>query len=284
MKLVIIYKNSQGTVEISGDSSKSIRVTEVDGLGIAEREYITANVSGYDGQETISSRVLPRAVTLSVEICDEDVRASVSRVLRILSNPGWLYIEKGEVQRRIYCNQVKIPDPVRVLKGKIAKLAVQFVCDNPYFEDERESAVPLYVQTKNLSTPFTLPAVFGTTTMGAVIKNQGDCVIEPRIYINCPKELHNAETVIITNNTTGKKIVLEYAPCAEDKITVDIKNRKIESGITGNLLSNLSDDTFLGDFVLEKGINDLSVVVGDIQSAFTVECKYSNIYCEAVVV
>ncbi len=284
MQLIIRYKNSQGTVEISGDSAKSIRLTELDGLGIAEREYITANVSGYDGQETISSRALPRAVTLSIEICGGDISATVSKVLRILSNPGWLYIENGEIRRRIYCNQVKIPDPVRVLKGRIAKLAVQFVCDNPYFEDECESTVPLYVRTKNLSTPFTLPAVFGTTTMGAVIKNQGDCIIEPCIYINCPKELQNAETVIITNNTTGKKIVLEYAPCAEDKITVDIKNRKIESNIMGNLLSNLSDDTFLGDFVLEKGTNELSVVVGDIQSAFTVECKYSNIYCEAVIV
>lgn len=284
MQLVIKYKNSQGTVEISGNSAKSIRLIEIEGLGIAEREYITAFFSGYDGQETISSRALPRTVTLSAEICGEDISAIAAKTLQILSHPGWLYVENAEMCRRIYCNQVKIPDLVRVLKGRIAKLAVQFVCDNPYFEDERESTVSLYRQIKNLGTPFTLPAVFGTTIMGAVIKNQGDCVIEPCIYINCPKALPDAESVTITNNTTGKKIVFEYAPDNGDKITVDIKNRKITSSIAGNLLNNLSDDTFLGDFVLDKGINDLSVVVGNVQSEFTLECKYSNIYCEAVIV
>ncbi len=284
MQLVIKFKNSYGTFEISGNSSKSIRLEEIEGLGIVEREYITAYFAGYDGQETISSRALPRTVTLSAEICGEDITAIARKTLRILSKPGWLYVESGESCRRIYCNQVKIPDPVRVLKGRIAKLAVQFVCDNPYFEDECESTVPLYMRTKNLSTPFTLPAVFGSTIMGAVIKNQGDCVIEPCIFISCPKELTAAETVTITNNTTGKKLVLEYAPLAGDKITVDIKNRKIESSITGNLLNSLSEDTFLGDLILERGINDLSVIVGNVQSDFLVECKYSNLYCEAVIV
>ena len=284
MSLMIRYKNSLGTVEISGDSAKDIRLTAIDGLGIAEREYITAFFSGYDGQETVSSRALPRTVTLSAEICSRDISAIAAKTLRILNEPGWLYIEKGEISRRIYCNQAKIPDPTGILRGRIAEFAVQFVCDSPYFEDGCESTVPLYMRTKNLGTPFTLPAVFGTTVMGAVIKNQGDYDVEPRIYINCPKALQSAETVIITNNTTGAQIVLEYAPQAGDVITVDIKNRKIVSSFTGNLLNNLSDDTFLGDFVLERGLNDLSVVVGDIQSEFTVECKYSNIYCEAVIV
>lgn len=284
MALMIKYKNSLGTVEISGDSAKDIRLTAIDGLGIVEREYITAFFSGYDGQETVSSRALPRTVTLSAEISGRDISAIAAKTLRILREPGWLYIEKDEISRRIYCNQVKIPDPVGILRGRIAEFAVQFVCDNPYFEDGCESTVPLYMRTKNLSTPFTLPEVFGTTVMGAVIKNQGDCDIEPRIYIHCPKALQSAETVEITNNTTGVRIVLEYAPKAGDEITVDIKNRKIVSSITGNLLNNLSDDTFLGDFILDIGINDLSVIVGDIQSEFTVECKYSNIYCEAVIV
>ena len=284
MELMIKYKNSQGTVEISGNSANPIRLTDADGLGIVGREYIAAYYSGYDGQETVSSRALPRTVTLKAEICGNNISDIAAKSLRILKEPGWLYIKDGEIYRRIYCNQVIIPDPTRVLKGRIAGLVVQFVCDNPYFEDGCESTIPLYMRTKNLRTPFTLPTAFGTTVMGARVNNQGDCTIEPWIYIICPKELQNAETVIITNNTTGARIVLEYAPKAGDEITVDIKNRKIASSITGNLLNNLSDDTFLGDFILEKGVNDLSVFVGDVQSEFTVECKYSNIYCEAVIV
>ncbi len=280
----LIYKNNLGTVEISGNSASSIRLIEADGFGIAEREYITAVFAGYDGQETISSRALPRAITIKAEICGQDISAIARDTMKILIEPGWLHIENNEISRRIYCNQVKIPDPARVLKGKIAEFAVQFICDKPYFEDTFENAVALYMRTKNLSTPFTLPVVFGTTVMGAAIKNLGDYSIEPCIYIKCPKALQSAETVIITNNTTGARIVLEYAPKSGDEITVDIKNRKILSSITGNLLNNLSDDTFLGDFVLDIGINDLSVIVGDVQSEFTVECRYSNIYCEAVIV
>lgn len=283
MSLMIRYQNSQGTVEISGDTSKDIRLLQAEGLGLAESAYITAVFSGCDGQETISSHTLPRTVTLRAEICGGDISDITAKTLRILKDSGWLYIENGKTNRRIYCNQVKIPDPVRVLKGRICEFAVQFVCDSPYFEDGCESTVPLYMRTKNLTTPFTLPAVFGATVMGASVYNLGDRNIEPCIYINCPNELESVETVILTNNTTGAKIVLEYAPMADDRITVDIKNRKIVSSITGNLLNHLTDDTFLGDFVLEKGVNDLSVFVGDVQSAFTVECKYSNLYCEAVI-
>lgn len=284
MSVMIKYKNSYGTVDISGNSQNTIRLIDADGFGVADREYISAIYSGYDGQETVASRVLPRNITLRAEICDGDISDIAAKTLRILREPGWLYIQNDRMDRRIYCNQVKIPDPVRILKGRISELAVQFVCDNPYFEDGCERTVPLYMRTKELGTPFTLPAVFGTTIMGASVNNVGDFTIEPCIYINCPKELKNAETVILTNNTTGARIVLEYAPMAGDRITLDIKNRKIVSSFTGNLLNNLSDDTFLGDFVLVKGINDLSLFVGNVQSQFTVECKYSNIYCEAVIV
>lgn len=284
MDLSMMYKNSQGTVEMSGDSANDIRLIETDGLGIVNNGYIEAVFSGYDGQETISSRALPRTITLKAEICGENIVTIAAKALRVLREPGWLHIDTENIHRRIYCNQIKIPDPVRILKGRIAELAVQFLCDNPYFEDGCESIVPLYLRTKNLSTPFTLPTMFGTTVMGASVDNRGDSAVEPCIYINCPKELKDAETVIITNNTTGTRIVLEYAPTANDRITVDIKNRKVASSITGNLLNNLSDDTFLGDFVLEKGVNNLEVFVGNAESEFTVECKYSNLYCEAVIV
>jgi hypothetical protein len=278
------FKNSLGTVEISGNSENSIRLLDADGLGIADREYIAAIFSGYDGQETISSRMLPRTVTVRAEICGGDITDIAAKTLRILNEPGWLYIKNGKTHRRIYCNQVKIPDPVRILKGRISEFAVQWVCDNPYFEDYCPSTVPLYMRTKKLSTPFTLPTAFGTTVTGALVNNIGDCDIEPCIYINCPKKLQNSETVILTNNTTGARIVLAYAPKEGDRITLDIKNRKIMSSITGNLLSNLSDDTFLGDFVLVKGTNDLSVFVGNTELNYTVECQYSNSYYEAVIV
>ncbi len=281
--MFIEYKNSLGSVIMQGNSASLLRVSAVEGLGIAQREYTTAVFAGYDGQETVGSRVLPRCITISAEICGKDISAQLHSALRVLSAPGYLYLGDKGAKWRIFCNQTKIPDPVRVLKGRISTLAVQFVCDNPYFQDATETNVALYKRTKELSSPFTLPGVLGTSTTGTELFNKGDISAEPIISIICPMALDSAESVVISNLTTGKKLRFSCTPGEGEKIVIDIPNRKIYGSISGNMLGFLSDDSFIGDFVLAPGVNVISAVVGDVASGFTVECTYNNLYYEAVI-
>ena len=283
MGLELMYKNALGEVVMRGDSSTDIRVLQIEGLGPSENEYISAVYTGYDGQETISQRKLPRCITASLEFCSKN-SGTLKNALKVLSKSGTLFIKTDELDRCIYCSQVQIPDVKRVLKGQIFTFAVQFVCDSPYFEDAEATVVPLYKREKLLSSPFTLPGKFGRIVIGAGVVVSGDENVEPVISISFGETIDESEMIEIENITTGKRILLNYAPLENEIITIDVGRRKIESSISGNIIETLSDDTFLGDFALLKGRNFLNVNAGDVGTGFTIECRYSNLYDEAVLI
>ncbi len=282
--LKLTYKSELGTVVMSGNATEKLRVRAVKGLGMVTRDYQTAIYSGYDGQETIGSRAAARTITLSLEAASEDAAETVREALLCLGCPGTLYIKNEELDRRIFCSQVQIPDVSRVLKGRISTFSAQFVCDNPYFEDGTDTVVPLYRRAKVLETPFSLPTMLGNIVLGATAEVLGVIPSEPVIGLYYPSALSEVESIVIRNETTGAVIKLNYAPKSDDTVFVDIKNRRVFSSVSGNLINNLSADTFLGDFVLVRGINHLTVDVGDVTSDFTMDCRYNNLYAEAVIV
>lgn len=285
MGITLEYKNNLGTVLMQGGGQETpLRVTGIDGIGLAQREYNTAIYSGYDGQETLDSRTLARSITVAVEVADKDAVQVVRHALDVLSQNGMLYIKDGDIERCIECNQVHVSEANRILKGQILTFAVQFVCDSPFFEDTCDTSVPLYKRMKLLKTPFTLPTMFGEIILGGTIEVKGTLSIEPVIIIHYPTKLQGAESIILTNETTGKAVRLDYAPNADETITIDIKKRKVTSSINGNIINYISMDTFLGDFVLVRGQNVISVNVGDVTPEFTIECRYNNLYNEAVIV
>ena len=267
-----------------GAGTSELRILGIEGLGLVEREYNAAIFAGYDGQQTLGSRVVARTINIIVEVMGKNAESTVRNALKVFAQSGVLHIENGESKRRICCNQVYIPDVTRVLRNRIASFAMQLVCDNPYFEDAKDTAVPLYRREKLLSTPFALPAAFGKIVMGADIDISGDISVEPVITLYYPETLSDKEYVLIANKTTGKSIRLDYKPQADDTVIVDIRNRTVTSSISGNIINCISDETFLGDFVLEKGYNFITVEAGDVTPAFMVECRYNNLYSEAVVV
>lgn len=283
MGLRVRYENALGVVEMTGGGESELRITKMDGFGLVGREYNTVVYSGYDGQETVSSRALPRAITMAVEFCCNNIAEKLKKALLVLNQKGSLLVETDGFSRRIFCNQVTVTDSERILKNRISAMVIQFVCDSPYFEDAEDTVVALYRRVKLLETPFSLPTMFGDIVIGANIYVSGAFSVEPVLTLYYPEELEKAESIVITNETNGAVIRLEYTPSKNDVVTVDIKNRKISSSLNGNLIQNLSDDTFLGDFVLEKGINIINLFVGDVSSGFIAECKYNNLYSEAVI-
>ncbi|MBQ7097012.1 MAG: phage tail family protein [Clostridia bacterium] len=284
MGVRVRYENALGAVEMTGDGEGDIRIIKMDGFGLAGREYDTVVYSGYDGQETVRSRALPRAITMAVEFCGLNVAERVRSALQVLNRKGVLVVEHDEFSRRISCSQVTVTDSERILKNRISTMVIQFVCDSPYFEDAEDTVVALYRRVKLLETPFSLPSMFGDIIIGADIIVSGAFSVEPVITLYYPDALEQVESIVITNEANGASIRLDYTPSENDVVTVDVKNRKISSSVNGNLIRNLSDDTFLGDFVLEKGLNVIDVFAGDVSAGFVAECKYNNLYCEAVIV
>ena len=284
MSHTFTYKNERGTVTMHGDGSGLFKVIAIDGLGPVEKEYSAAVYTGYRGQETVSSRELPRTLTFSVEVSGKNIKEDIVLALDVLNSPGMLTFSREERQLRIYCNQVQVYDVRRTIKGQILSFLIQMVCDNPYFEDKDSTIIPLYKRTKLLKTPFSLPAAFGKIIYDNVAKVNGSIDVEPTITLYYPEATEEAEFIEITNATTGKKITLNYAPKDSDTVVIDVKNRKITSSASGNLINYLSDDSFLGDFILKRGINNLSVNLGDMTEGFTCECQYRNFYHEAVII
>ena len=183
MGMQIVYKNNLGEVTMTGNSDGMVRICAAEGLGPVIYDYNTVIFSGYDGQETVSRRALPRRITLSLEINMSKTKAAISEILNVLQFSGMLYVIDEKMRRRINCNQTNIPEIKSVIRGEIATFAVQFVCDNPFFEDAEDTVVPLYERKKKLSTPFNLPSAFGEIVLGGSIEVKGIENVEPIITI-----------------------------------------------------------------------------------------------------
>lgn len=286
--LELIYKNERGEIIMHGDRNSPLHITEIEGLSLPTRDYNTVTYSGYGGQTTTAYTTRSRTITFSVEATGKDILSVVRKVIDVFSVKGMLYIKTQDVDRRIECNQAQIADVNRILKGQISTMVIQLVCDSPFFEDAEDTVIPLYTRKKLIysdsNTRFELPAKFGEITVGEKIRIQGSIPVEPIITMYYPEQLEGVESIIITNVTSGQSIRLNYQPQDDDLVTIDIRNRKITSSQSGNLINNLSEDTFLGDFVFDTGVNAISVVAGDVTSGFTIQCKYNNLYNEAVIV
>ena len=224
MGLTVSYKNNVGTIVMGGDERHDIRITTIEGLGLCGREYSVATYSGYDGQETLSDRALPRTITMAVEICCNDAVLKLKSMLGVLNQSGTLFVKEGSVCRRIYCNQVTTAEGERILKGRIIKLVLQFVCDNPYFEDEEDTDVALYDRRKLLQSPFSLPSMFGQIILGTEIIISGHRNVEPIITLRCPSGSDAGSYIFIKNESTGATIHLEYSPCEKDEIMTAFAN------------------------------------------------------------
>lgn len=288
--LILTYSNIYGTVSFYGGGSHSFLIKPgYTGFSLVERDYKALTFAEVDGQETTSGRAIPRAITIPVDIVDKSAKDKLKNAIKVLSKAGYLHIKDGYFERRIYCNQVKIPDPESLLRGEIASFVVQFVCDNPYFEDVNETVSVIYGRDKNITTPFTLPRAFALTRRGAEVKNEGDKEVEPKIVITCKETVETSGYISVdlaSSEGNANLTINDYTPQEGDVITIDISERSITSERCGDLLNNLSDASFLSKFVLHPypATNYISVTIENVTTDIGVECKYRNLYSEAIII
>lgn len=274
--IALTFENEHGKIEIG--LNKSWKLIETSGLGLPGKTHNVTTYPKVPGQKTLSSIHTARHITLK---CDVDVsagiRAELAMAARILDKPGTLTVTIGEESYKIscYCNEFQPGERNKVYHPVV----LQFTCDSPYFQDIEISRHWIFRNTGLIEDTFTLPCIWSERISRTNIPNAGDVETEPIITV------YGAGAadidLEIKNHTTGHHILLESIPELDGYITIDIPNRRIYNDNGDNLLSYMSNDTFLNDFLLAVGENDIEVLyVGTDISAV---CEFYNQYIEAVI-
>jgi len=312
--LHITYQNENGKLDFRGGNGRnSWRILEIDGLGIAPKSFNTAQYPATVGQRTLSETIDARTISIQCDVNSikgqysgaSSNRFEISKALKILNDPGTLLISDGVRIRKINARCVEAVQGERY--GGYSVFAIQFVCDYPYFEDKETSKVPLY-EVENLlgsttrwylkdgqltkesveSGKFILPCMITRYISKANVVNIGDVDTEPIIKIRLNGGTYSGTagepgTLIIRNETTNQHIELNLVDAeSTTEVIVDIPNRKIYSQDNKNLIHHLAPTSFLSDFWLKKGKNQICVD-NYISESSVVSCEFSNKYIEAVI-
>jgi len=285
--MIFLFKNDLGELALHAGPypSTGIFIKSMQGLGFVATEDAVVSYVNQPGQVVVSQKDPARVITLSCDIVGRDNSAELlRRMIRILRKEGRLTVCDGVVRRAIRCRCTHVEEPERKSRH-IFSTVLQFTCDCPYFTDAKERQVTLFERRDLVQGSFTLPCVFTERVHRCIVYNQGDFRAEPvfRLYNTKTAEtVESAADILFVNHTTGQKIVLTHLMTEGEVVTVDIPNRKVESSVCGNLISFLSQDSYLSDFWLEQGVNDLEIINHNTETNTSVLLCYDNQYIEAV--
>ncbi len=277
---VIKFYNDIGTITFGGGSAEGAwRLTACDGLALPGKSFTVCRYAGCDGQTTVSARKNARTITLTGDFYTGDGQIDAyAKAMTVLGESGTLEVGIGGKTRRTAAECASFTE--RGHEGAYRLFAVQFVCDNPYFESGEACEVLVYRTIPLLDGGFAFPGKFSERISRRIIVNSGDCAAEPTIFINAG---HNPTgTIAIINHTSGEKLSLNYEPLADEVITIDTSLRKITGADGENLLNYLSDDSFFDGFHLMPGDNDIEVLIGNANRQLDVSCRFRPCYSEAV--
>lgn len=249
----IKYTSENGTAALGGGQAPLLRVRSITGIGLPSREY--KNVAVSNGQHETSRRDEARVITIGGDLLGNG--NDLENFERIAYADGILEFTFGQKKRRIHCKLYNMSDPTRIIPGKLISFAVQFVCDDPYFEDTDATIADIVSLTNTVIDTFTLPCVFTTSTNTKKLTVTGEKSVFPIIRIGCVEEGEESAVygVSVANVTTGETLTLHHRMRMHETITVDLKERTITSSIDGNIINSLSDDSDMAKMYLLPGDN-----------------------------
>ncbi len=285
--LSVMYQNKLSTLVFHGAPGQELVLKSVVGLGLPPYESQVASFAGRSGQHFLGGRDLPRVIGLSFDLwAKENLAQRLSQVLTILHEPGELSLSTEAGCRRIACRCTNVEEPERKSR-EIYSVVVEFTCDEPYFCEKDGASEQLYHRVDLVCGAMELPQVFTESSSRKNVMNEGHVPTEPVISvsvapINLPQAL-GAEDITIVNHTTGKSLVLDYALLAGEVILIDIPGRKIESSLFGDITDKISETSFLSDFALALGENDLEVICDMSAEGLSVVANFDILYLEAVI-
>lgn len=287
----VIYENEKGRLHFTGGGrrhrERELLLKAVAGLGLPNKEYNVTGFAGQAGQELIAEKDMARVITLSFDLCARGgLQQALRHVLEVLYAPGVLTVASRGMQRKIACRCSGVEEPERHSEG-IWGMVVQFTCDIPYFTGSETEQKTLFSREDLVSGSFTLPCVFTERISRRTVVNHGDVPSEPVITLhNTSAEsaaaLSEDYGIFIQNHSTGQHLLLLCRTSPGEVIRVDIPGRQIVSSLSGDITACISRDTFLSNFQLVPGENDLEVTNYNTEEALSVVLSYENLYVEAV--
>ncbi len=270
------FQNEYGTIQLN---KKPCRVLSVVGLGLPEREFETVRYANSHGQETLSVTDQPRMISMSVDLLmKEGLGRELAKMTKILYRPGTLTVRSRGKTRVIPCRCTAWEEDART--PVLAKLVLQFTCDDPAFLAERGQKEGVFERINLITDPFSLPMVFSKRITEKDVINTGDLPVQPVLLLKCIQT--GSEGIQITNNApSGEKqfFALTTPMLTGEEIKVDFPNRRIESNMREGIIHFISDDTFLHSFVLEQGCNHINVTAG-FGTDVSVICEFTPKFLE----
>ncbi len=278
--MLLTFTNELGCVTMSGAGGGEIGILSISGLCAPEPERQLISSYDFDGVHECATRLPSRIIGIKGDIFGN--ATTRARLSRVLSEPCRLDIAGMDFERMINIRSAELAFSERL--GAYTSFSLALTCDDPYFYDAADIEKGLFVREKLLSTSTVLPAVFSTRLSSVDINITGDRPAEPVITIlgGAPTEADEGK-IIIENLTSGKKFTLVYTPAEGELITVDVRSRTIISSVNGNIMTHISDDSFLADLVLAKGANTLKTTAVGATGYIYAYVSYKNRYVEAIV-
>ncbi len=270
----VYFLNPLGRVNFSPVGNGSIRITSISGLSNPEMR-ISSSFYAETGQTAVLSRYpASRIITVGGDIlCG---RQELSRISRILSAPGTLYITASGKRRKIYCDEVRFSTGER--QGSFIKYSLALTCHNPYFSDFAESKFTVHSRSDLIYPQFTLPCVFTESVTRCGVINRGDIPSMPVFEI---RALSGGDGgIIIENETTGHSLRIDHSFTAGELVAVDTQNRSITSSVYGNIINSLTPESVLGNMELICGCSNIRFIPSDMTADFQCICKFYPKYCE----
>ena len=177
--------NERGSGDFGGGKSDSNwKITAADGLAFCGRNFTYARYTGTDGQRITDVSLNARTITLSGDVvCDSDGFArEFNRVMTVLEDEGILEINTilGKRNIRARCCDFSRGDK----KGGYMLFVVQFICEDPYFEDADKTEVALFERVPYIDKDFTFPGIFSGRISRRNIEYNGTRRTEPVFYIS----------------------------------------------------------------------------------------------------
>lgn len=285
--LRITFKNELGELEFSTYQGQN-RIDEMTGFEMLPPSYHT--VSGNYGVKTVDTTPAPRTMTLKFELTYNGdmflLHRKRAKLSQILSKPGVLTVQRYHTKRKIDVQQITLEPGERCEIWQ--DYIVQFTADDPYFHDIHNIELPIFQRVDHITNTFTLPMVFTTKLSKTNIVMEGHEKVRPtiRIYNKSTSGTATGSDEIgfrIENHTTGQKLKINHTTVNGEVITINTQSGDITSSVKGDIIESLDLESFLSNFWLTPGINEVSVTNFNLTEEITTICEYSNNYVEACV-
>lgn len=273
MKLT--YENERGKVSMYGGGGSIFNIIEIRGLSMPENDIDSVYYPNVAGCVVEKSTPQERAITISADARDITGK-NILRAMNIFAKPGTITIASGGRTRKISARCLSFETNKR--KGIYVPFVLQFMADNPYFQDAQNTKTVINKRENLLATSFILPCAVSVRKIEAMLINKGDVPIEPVFNITSLNGAVCPDGIVIENLDTGAKIKLNTNIYAKETIEVDVKNRHITSSVRGNIISCLDEETSISAFFLDLGVSNIKISAQDIEGDMYAECTFNNNY------